>query len=207
MDFQSLPSANTVNDELEVLSRVETNHHVTEKDNVFVCEKGVKFKIQKMNVLIIQEAKGKIKWPEVPKVYIKEDDRWEENPSDPTYLHAWDEARVLESLTTANIVIGLGTYTQREWVPEGVDYVDGTAWEEALEFAGIEVPPTTKRLARYVLWTKLYVLGHEEVGELVSAVARYSGFAGEQEVSEAIESFPGDETWSSDNGAPDPIED
>lgn len=201
--FEAFPSVDTARDELDVMVAIEENHREKVRDNEFTCARGVKFKIQKVNAFLVTEALGKVKFPDVPVVHNDEDDRDEENPNDPIYLQKVQDAQALRTLTAYNISIAMGTYSQRDWCPEGVDYVDGTDWPELMEFAGVSVPTT--RLARYVAWVKYYVLAdHDELNQLMTIIAQYAGFVQEAEVAEAIESFPDKSEWGDDQSTHNP---
>lgn len=200
--FARMPRTDLANAELDTMVAIEENHHEKTKDNIFITQRGVKLHLQKVNAFLIAEAVGKVKFPDVPVVHIEEDDRDEENPNDPVYIAKLQDANVLRNSTSYNVSIAMGTYCERGWVPDGIDYVDGTKWPELMEYAGVDVPD--KRLARYVAWVKYYVLvDHDELNELVTAILTYGGILQEKEVQEAIETFPDTTERSSDNGTPD----
>jgi hypothetical protein len=199
--FSNMPAVDMANAELETLVAIEENHREHKHDNVFLSSRGVKLKIQKVNAFLIQEALGKVKYPEVPIVHIEEDDRDEENPNDPVYMQKVQDANALRNTTAINISVAMGTYCQRDWCPDGIDYVDGNVWPELMEYAGIDVPD--KRLARYVAWVKYYVLeDHEELNKLMNAIAQYAGFVQEEEVQQAMESFPDSSERGDDQSTP-----
>lgn len=200
--FEALPGVDTAKDELDVMVAIEKDQHKKARANEYISQRGVKFKIQKVNAFLVTEALGKVKWPDIPVLHNDEDDRDEENPNDPIYLQKLQGAQALRVITSYNMSIAMGTYTQRDWCPEGIDYVDGTEWQELMEYAGVEIPNT--RLARYVAWVKYYILvDHDELNELMKIVATYAGFVHEEEVAEAIESFPDSPERSDDQPALD----
>lgn len=191
------------NRQIEQLKAVSDIGENRKHDNIFVCEKGVRFKLSKVKAFVLQEAQKRVKEPTVPSVYIKEDDRWEENPNDPDYLDARDQTRADRSVIVTNILLGLGTRVDGA-VPNDVFDVGSDEWVQELSFAGIEVPAgdvPSEKLPRYVAWMKFYLLENNEIRQLIDKISRYSGLIDEVEVAEKIESFPGEQERSTNLGA------
>ncbi len=76
--------------------------------NVFEVD-GVKIEVKPVSALLIQEVTSRIKDPRPPmQPNPDKDGRMEENPFDPTYLDALDEARTQRALATSDVMVMFG---------------------------------------------------------------------------------------------------
>jgi hypothetical protein len=79
--------------------------------------------------------------------------------------------------------------------------VESNEWVEQAEMLGLSIPVT--RLGRMVAWLRYHVFDdNAEVNACIHKIAVYSGLAAEQEVSEAVETFPSDEERSTTEPTP-----
>jgi len=99
-------------------------------------------------------------------------------------------------VTYINTTLALGTALQD--APDDISLLDDDDWVERVAVAGLTVP--TGKYNRYVAWVRWYLLGEDELTDLVRAVQIFNGVTMEAEVDEAVEQFPGDEERSTDQG-------
>lgn len=162
------------------------NKETTEEPDIFVAESGVVLKLKKVNGLIISELGRKIKEPRVPKVYIEDKGREEENPNDPDYLEALQDVAHQRAMLTIDTYYALGT--EPKSIPENIKAIEDTDWSEDLAVIGLEVP--TSGRGRYLAWLKYYILTQEEaLGSLLIKCTRYSGGVTEEDVEAATATF------------------
>lgn len=147
---------------------------------------GIVFRVKPVPPLAIRQATMRVAKPQVPKVLIKEKDREEENPSDPTYLEEMEAYEEATSLAALDAVLLLGTKV--ESLPEGIFPDKEDEWVEDLRFLGIEFDTENPR-ARYLAWLRFYAIGSDE--DLVRLLAGPMAMAGvkEGDVAEAVASF------------------
>jgi glutaredoxin len=173
---------------VETMEKVEQNHTEVLL-NEFTTESGIKFRINKIKMSYVRDAWKQLKVPQVPKVFIEEKERWEDNPNDPTYR---EELNVYQSQRTDvafNTAVMLGTVVK--FIPEGVEGPDGEEWTSILEAIGIPLAKSPR--TRYLQWVRYVATsGDQELGNLVIAVIRASGGVLETDAKDAEESFRGD---------------
>ena len=135
--------------------------------------------------------------PKMPLVYIKEDDRKEENPNDPAYIEALREWQADRGLKIHDAMIALGT---EPVAPLPIEGCDDPNWQEAVRFTGVQFDDT--KLGRYVAWVK-YVAGpsDEDTALLIAAVQSAAGVP-EAEVAKATDLFRSGVSGSPDTGGP-----
>lgn len=163
----------------------------------FVTVSGVVLKLHKVKGSIVREIVLKIEEPTVPKVEIIEDERWEENPADPSYQIALRRYNIQTSTATTGAYLILGTSVKSK--PDGVPDVDDD-WHLQYEELGVAVRAKGTK-SRYFDWLKYLILETDtEFIELVAAIMKHSGTIKEDDVLVAENSFPSNEERVSDNG-------
>lgn len=174
---------------------------VEDKPNRFTTKCGLVLRLQKVNSNIAVDAEMRFPKPKVPMIHIKDDDRYEENPSDPDYLDALNTWRNSMYENNYNLFLGLGVVREFEHLPAGLPSLDSDEWEEPAQLLGVVLP--TSRLGRMVAWLRYTVFQDaDEMNACIHKIAVYSGLAAEEEVAVAVETFPGDETRSTTEPAP-----
>lgn len=174
---------------------------IEDKPNRFTTSKGLVLKLQKVNNQIAVDTEMRFPKPKVPMVYIKDDDRYEENPSDPDYLDKLNAWRNSMYENNYNLFLGLGVVREFGTLPDGMIPLESDDWSEDAEVLGLVVP--TSRMGRMVAWLRYHVLDDsDEVSRCIHKIAVYSGLAAEEEVQEAVETFPSDEERSTPESAP-----
>lgn len=159
------------------------------KKNEYVSTSGIVFKLNKVSSLLIMDATKKIPVPAVPRVYLEDKGREEENPSDPNYLKAMEDYTAERGILTSTLVIAFGSEVST--LPDNYTPFDDKSWADDLEEFGVTVP--IKGKARYAAWVKFHLLDNNDIAELIKAVMRFSGNTLEEDVAQATDSFRGDE--------------
>jgi hypothetical protein len=166
-------------------------------------ENGVVLKLKKVSRFVIVDMGRKIPVPKIPVVYIEDKGRNEENPNDPDYIEALNEANYKRAMATVTASLTLGTEIVS--LPEGMPGPDDDEWFSVLEALDIDVPKDNKRL-RYSAWLKYIALDDNSFNDLIQLVFKFSGLTTEQEVAAAQNGFRGETTWAADIPVSDPAE-
>ncbi len=167
---------------------LESSNGIPKLMNEFVTASGVILRTRKVKPPIVMAIIKNIEVPRVPKIFIEELGREEENPNDPFYKDAMDMylANRASAMTRAYMMFG----SDPKFVPDDFQMPDDD-WHVELEEAGITVPSVDKKRLRYVAWLEYVVLEDaNETAELQKQIMRLSGMTFEEDVKEAEESFP-----------------
>lgn len=170
--------------------------------DTFTSSSGVKFKLSKVNNLVIVEAAKKLKAPRVPVMYIEDKGRDEENPNDPDYVEALQTYQMEQGMLLVNTYLAFGTKILSDSLPEDKLPLDDISWSDDLkETLDIDIP--IKGKARYLRWLKFHLLGDEDMNNLARAVMNFSGRVTQGDVAAAEENFR--DNQSGDATEPIPI--
>lgn len=155
----------------------------------FTSSSGLKFKLKKVSAMLISEAGRKVARPPVPVVFIEDKGREEENPNDPNYLAAQQDANWETTVLTINVTIAFGTQVIEDTIPKDVEHWESLGWSDSLEeLLGLKIANSGR--ARYAAWVKFYALpDHQELLDLQRAIAVYSGNVPETAVADAEDAF------------------
>lgn len=178
----------------------------SKEPRLLTLSNGIQLKMRSIPPLLYNTAANSIKAPEVPKVYIKDDERFEDNPNDPDYLQAVTAYTLAQRLVMLNLMFLRGTEIVS--IPDGLPRPEDDEWIENLEadakiigFA-LEIPRANSR-ERYLSWMRLFALANaEDLAKAEVAVMRAS--LTEEEVAEAAETFRSVQERPADNGTADP---
>lgn len=168
--------------------------------DIFTSSSGLTFKLKKVSAMLISEAGRKIVRPTVPVVFIEEKGREEENPNDPNYLAAQQNANWETTVLTINVTIAFGTQVIEDTIPSDVEHWESLGWSDSLEeLLGLKIAPAGR--ARYSAWVKFYALpDHQELLDLQRAIAIFSGNVPEAAVADAEDAFRNNEEGRSTEG-------
>lgn len=168
----------------------------------FTLSNGIVLKMKPVPPVLLQAVTNEFQPPPIPKVHIEEDDRWEENPSDPSYIEELGKIAEAQNKALADLVMAVGSEVVS--VPEGYERPEDDGWIEHVKFAAeltgtkleIDTENTTKR---YLYWLRFYAL--ETGGDVALAQNLPYQLSGirEGEVEEVIESFRGLPPRGADN--------
>lgn len=159
-------------------------------DNVVTLASGVQLRIKPVNPLLIQTAGRNIQEPDVPKVYLKDDDKWIPNYADPEYIKNMKKYAVDQQMAVIDVGYLMGTEVVH--VPEGISKIEDDDWIDHLEFLGIidREQVTSNKHARYLAWLKYYAITtDEDFPKLTFATMKTIGVQ-EGDVQEAVATFP-----------------
>lgn len=169
------------------------------RPSTVTCSNGLVLRVKAVPPYLIQRAAQRITAPKVPKVWLEDKGREEENPADPAYQEALMEYNLLAADAGANVMLGAGTAIE-ELGPD-MEGPEGSEWMETLEYFGVQFDPAN-RMSRYITWLTCYALPTAgDLQKVVSAVARRTGIS-EAEASAALESFRDRTARGADNRLP-----
>lgn len=160
---------------------------------------GVVLRIKKIPRDIIKSAGDKHPEPSVPKAYIEDDDRWEDNPNDPDYIAALQRRAQVLAKALEDICLGLGTEIVS--VPEGMQRPEDDGWIEDLSIFEITVPREPAK-ARYMGWLRFHALACDEDFGLATGLPLLMSAIGQEEVIRAMRSFRSGAGGDADSGLP-----
>lgn len=174
--------------------------HVYVKDGIFTSEGGLKLKLKKVSRMVVVEAGMKIDLPSPPKVWIPEQERYEDNTLDPDYEDELRRAQYNKSIASTNIYLSMGTEIIQP-LPDGMVMPDSDEWADELSELGVGVPPKSLRRMRYVFWLRCYALNDDDFTELSKATAYYSGHITEQQVQQIEDAFRSQSAGNANSGS------
>jgi hypothetical protein len=91
-------------------------------EDVFALSTGVRVRLHPVSSSLVEEMKGAIKMPDVPVVWIEAKEREEENPNDPRYIQAVEEANskradaIFDALVTFGVELVDGLPEDETWI-------------------------------------------------------------------------------------------
>jgi hypothetical protein len=91
-------------------------------DDIFALSTGVRVRLRPVSSSLVEEMKGAIKMPDVPVVWIEAKEREEENPNDPRYIQAVEEANskradaIFDALVTFGVELVDGLPEDETWI-------------------------------------------------------------------------------------------
>lgn len=184
-----------MNDELKAMnavSRAVDRVHRNGRFGTLELSNGIVLKIKPIPPLFMSAVVSEFKSPDIPKVYIAEDDRWEENPNDPNYLKEMTEIILAQNLAINDMAMAMGTEIIS--VPDGYYLPDEDAWIDQVKFAasitGVELNiDKDDKIKRYICWLRFYALETGADASLATGLPMELAGVREEEVDEAIESF------------------
>lgn len=101
-----------------------------QSDNIFTTKSGVRLRFKQYNKQLIVAAVNKIELPKVPRWHNEKKNRWEDNPNDPGYIAAVEDATRRQNLAAMDAMLLFG-----------VELVDGlpkdNSWYIEMQLAGI----------------------------------------------------------------------
>lgn len=166
----------------------------TSNGHTYTTKSGVILNLYKVKQTIVRQAAMVFQPPEVPKVFLEEKSRYEENPNDPSYIANLRKYNLDMGTAGTNAYLMLGT--SPKFIPEDIAPMTDE-WDEDLKLLGIVVATGGK--ARYKDWLRYVVLeDDEEMFDLVAEVMKYCGVVKEEDVIAAEATFRGDKEWVPD---------
>lgn len=149
---------------------------------------GIKAKIKPVPTQLIDNINARIKDPKPPKQYVKEKDREEENPLDPAYLKALEEAVLARGRATTEAMIMFGIELVED-IPDESIWLPKLKFLEKRGYLDLEEYDLEDEMEREFVYKCFVAVSNDDLMK----VMRVSGLSGE-EVEEAMAGFPGGET-------------
>jgi hypothetical protein len=154
-------------------------------DSFISLSTGIILKPVRVPNMIFPEIMSRFEQPKVPRVFVEDLGREEENPSDPDYISATNTYQVNLSKAIVDTMIILGTEVHS--IPEGMDDEAGSKWLKKLKVLNIN--PGDDEVLRYLYWVKFYAAPSEEdIQKIMEGVGQLTGVS-ETEVKEAVSQF------------------
>lgn len=167
-----------------VLEAAEEIARAQEEGEGLVLSTGVVVRARPMSKQVYVAVLRKFPAPTVPRVYVADKEREEENPNDPAYLAAVRQREIDSAfaVTDAALLLGLEVVS----VPEGFPGPDDPAWLEERELLGLSSGDTAS--ARRLDWLKYKAAPDDaDFKAVMLAVGRRAGTP-EADVTAAIKS-------------------
>lgn len=164
---------------------------VSEADMVRVLSTGVRVRLKSVSASLIDEVRARIKDPVVPTVYDEEKDRELQNPNDPVYLKALEDADNARAHAATDAVIMFGVELA-DPMPKDDE------WISKLALMGIEVD-TGNKFAREFAFKKYIAVGTPDLPLVFTASSPVT----KEGIARAMAGFPGDEGRRTDTGRSD----
>lgn len=163
-----------------------------------VLSTGVVLRYRKFSRMIMQGIIDKFPYPDPPKVYIKDKDRYETNPLDKDYKEAVARIDEQRSLAFIDAIIAFGT--ELVSAPDDLPAIDDDEWIDELELVGIKVLRDKKK-SRYLAWVKYVAMVDTEtdLAKVMGIFTRVEG-ATEETVAQAIDNFRRVQERTTDTG-------
>jgi hypothetical protein len=153
--------------------------------NVRTLSDGTQVRLVPVATTLLEEVRKRVPDPVVPKVYIAEKDRHEENRSDPDYLRGLREAEDKRNAAIMDAIVLFGIELV-DGMPENESWLKKLRYMEKLGELDLSAYDLEDELDKEFLY-KRYIAGS---ASLMMDVGKLSGIS-EQEVSEAEKPFPG----------------
>ena len=169
------------------------------QDDTLTLQSGVVLRLKPISPGLLRRAAAKIPEPEVPRVYLDEKQREEENPNDPRYLQALGERSEKQALAQMDVAILYGTDVKL--VPKGVLKSDGDWAEPFLEDRILSEVDLDSFRKRYLNWMLFYALRGSDEAKLFARIIALCGLT-EAEVAEVMASFRSRGLWGANPPVP-----
>ena len=92
----------------QVRDRAKQMSSGQDEESIVVLSTGVRVRLRAVSSTLVEEIKSAIPMPDVPKIYIADKDREEENPNDPRYIEAVERSMMARADATLDALILFG---------------------------------------------------------------------------------------------------
>ena len=168
-----------------------------DQNDILVLSSGVELDLHTPSPVLVNNAMKAIMKdePKIPKVWIEDKGRDEENPNDPDYIFARRVWLADVGMRSLRALIPTGTSLHSK--PDGMVGPEDEDFADLIQSMGEE--PATGVHTRYVQWLLLVAMGKQDLEALGMALMRRAGVR-EEDVREALDTFQGLEGRGTDNG-------
>lgn len=162
-----------------------------------VLSNGIVLKFRPMPPMLLNSITNSIPVPAVPKVWLEDKQREEENPNHPAYLQALQDRQNL--ITKASMDLIMYACTEVIHVPDNVWGPEDDRWLPIAKIAMMDFDPSD-HAQRVLAWFKCYAIATvEDMTQSQMIPLQLAGIT-EVEVQEAVETFPGSEERGANTG-------
>lgn len=160
---------------------------------------GIRLRIKPIPPMLLNSVSNSIPMPKVPKTWIEEKQRDEENPNHPDYIESLNERQTKITLATINLII----YACTEVIetPSNVWGLESDRWIPLVTMAGIDFDREDE-VQRYITWMRCYAISTIDDLTRVQTVPMQLAGITEAEVTEVMESFRSGEERGADSELP-----
>jgi len=169
------------------------------QDDTLTLQSGVVLRLKPISPGLLRRAAAKIPELEVPRVYLDEKQREEENPNDPRYLQALGERSEKQALAQMDVAILYGTTV--ESIPEGGLNSESDWAQPFIEDEIISEDDLGSPRKRYLNWMLYYALRGSDEARLFARIIALCGLT-EAEVAEVMASFRSRGLWGANLPVP-----
>lgn len=157
-----------------------------------------------MPPLLLNAIANSIPEPEIPMIYIEEDDRHEANPNHPAYQKALLDRANDIGMRIIEATLSIGT--ELVSVPEGLAKPEDDSWLRRAKIARHEFNQDDTE-ERYLAWLRFYAAEIQEDLNRINSIPLQLAGIQEVEVEKAIDTFRGGEERGADNGVSGEVSD
>src|SRR3972149_7775442 len=105
-------------------------------NNEIALSNGIVLRIKPMPPLLLNDIANSIPEPEMPKIFIEEDNRYEDNPDHPAYIKALNDRANEVGIRTINAIISVGSEVVS--IPDGVLRPEDNGWPKRTKFTNYQ---------------------------------------------------------------------
>lgn len=170
--------------------------------NLVTLSNGIVLRMKPMPPLLLNAIANGIPEPDVPMLYVPEDDRHEANPNDPNYQKALNDRLTNISLRIIDATLSVGT--ELISVPDNLVKPENDSWLNRIKLAG-HIFDKESQEERYLAWLRFYAVETQADLNKINTIPLQLAGLQEAEVEEVINTFRGGEARGNDNGVSDEV--
>ena len=170
-------------------------------NNEIALSNGIVLRIKPMPPLLLNDIANSIPEPEMPKIFIEEDNRYEDNPDHPAYIKALNDRANEVGIRTINAIISVGSEVVS--IPDGVLRPEDNGWLKRTKFTNYQFDADDPE-ERYLAWLRFYAIATSEDLNKVNTLPLILAGLREAEVEDALQSFRSGEERGIDPNLPNP---
>lgn len=167
--------------------------------NLITLSNGIVLKMKPVPPLLLNSIANSVPEPEVPKVWIEEKGREEENPEHPAYLKAIIDRANLVGIMIIDATLAVGT--ELVSVPDNMLKPEDDGWLWQAKHSGKEFDLTDPK-DRYLAWLRYYAVETQDDLNNLNTIPQILAGIREGEVDKVSNSFRGDEERGADSELP-----
>jgi hypothetical protein len=176
-----------------------TSNSQREIPSEITLSNGIVLEVSPMPPMLLNSVMNSVPVPDVPKVWLEDKQREEENPNHPAYIQALQDRQLVIAKATADLI--MAACTKVKYVPDGVVGPKDDSWLRLAKMAMIDFNPADE-IERYLAWMRVYAVATlDDMNKTQSIPLQLAGIS-EAEVEEVTESFRSGEERGTDPEPP-----